>query len=100
MAYERMMIMTIEINIEARDGMRVNTEGRNGKKFAVKLEGVTLYFDRKDLEELEELIEAELWDETEHRDYLKNKLDEADLIVDELTERVEYYDALSEREAV
>ena len=81
--------MTIEISVESRDNMKVDTESRNGKKFAIRLEGITLYFDRKDLEELEDMIESELWDESEHRDTLSDKVDELKLVVSELLEKLE-----------
>lgn len=79
-----MIMMFSYIQLEKGDDLQVNLDGASGKRFKIKLGEITLFIERQDLEELEDMIEEALWDETEHRDYLKEQVDKLESECDDL----------------
>lgn len=63
------------VQVEKGDDIKVSMDGKTGRRFQIKIGDLKLFIERKDLEELEDMIEEALWDETEHRDYLKDQIE-------------------------
>ena len=79
--------MTVELTVDKQDRIKVGIASPNGR-FFIKLGDVEIFLDRQDLEELENAIEAELWDEEYYRKNLEEKLEEALTKAEKIEEKI------------
>lgn len=82
--------MTIQFTLDKSDNIKVSMYDKKGSKFVVTLGGIEIYLTRQDLEELDEKIEEQLWDEQYHRNNLEEALENAIFEKDCLEEEIKY----------
>jgi len=79
--------MNHEITIESGDRINIFVESIAQKTFILELGEIKLHFARKDLVELNEMIDSVLWDDS--RDDLVRQIDEAEAERDRLQDIID-----------